>query len=135
MTQNLSLSTTNPFKLPLTILLSLMMVAIGTLHVGNPQPCLEMVPPYLPYHPELVYISGFFEILGGIGILIPLVSRAAAWGLIVLFIPVFPANLHVTVNHIDIEDLPSTPLRAWIRLPFQAVLIAWALWFTRKNFY
>jgi uncharacterized membrane protein len=133
MTQNLS--TTNPYKLPLRIILSLMMVAIGTLHLATPKPFLQMMPPYLPYHLELVYISGFCEILGGIGILIPLVSRAAAWGLIALYIAVFPANIHVAVNHVDIDGLPYNPLVAWVRLPFQAVLIVWAWWFTRKNFY
>ena len=111
-----------------------MMVAIGTLHLIRPKPFLQMMPPYLPYHLELVYISGFFEILGGVGLLIPLVSRAAAWGLIALYIAVFPANIHVAVNHVVINGLPSNPLLAWVRLPFQAVLIAWAWWFTRKKF-
>lgn len=112
-----------------------MMVTIGTLHLANPKPFLQMMPPYLPYHLELVYISGVFEIIGGIGILIPLVSRVVAWGLIALFIAVFPANIHVAVNHINIEGLPTNPVLAWVRLPFQAVLITWAWWFTRKNFY
>ncbi len=75
MTQNPNLSTTNPFKLPLRILLSLVMAVIGTLNLANSKAVLQMMAPYLPYHLELVYISGFFEILGGIGILILLSSH------------------------------------------------------------
>jgi uncharacterized membrane protein len=81
---------------------------------------------------ELVYISGVFEILGGIGLLIPLVSVAAAWGLIALFIAVFPANINQAVNSIAIAGIPHHPALYWVRLPFQAILIAWAWWYTQK---
>ena len=76
--------------------------------------------------------SGFFEILGGIGLLIPFVSVAAAWGLIALFITVFPANIYQAIYSIPIEGIPHHPLLYWVRLPFQAVFIAWAWWYTRK---
>ncbi|MCY7320937.1 MAG: hypothetical protein LH660_03830, partial [Phormidesmis sp. CAN_BIN36] len=81
----------------------------------------------------LVYISGFFEILGGIGLLIPVVSVAAAWGLIALFVAVFPANINMAVNQIAIENVPHQPILYWVRLPLQAVLIAWAWWYTRHS--
>lgn len=109
------------------------MVLVGILHFAFPEPFVKIVPPELPYPLELVYISGFFEILGGIGLLIPAVSRAAAWGLIALFIAVFPANINQAVNNIPIEGIPHNQLLYWVRLPFQAVLIAWAWWFTRKS--
>lgn len=109
------------------------MVLVGILHFAFPEPFVKIVPPQLPYPLELVYISGFFEILGGIGLLIPAVSRAAAWGLIALFIAVFPANINQAVNNIPIEGIPHNQLLYWVRLPFQAVLIAWAWWFTRKS--
>jgi uncharacterized membrane protein len=81
----------------------------------------------------LVYISGFFEILGGIGLLVPPVSRAAAWGLIALFIAVFPANINQAVNNIPIEGIPHNQLLYWLRLPFQAVFIAWAWVYTQPD--
>lgn len=92
-----------------------------------------MMPTFLPYPLELVYISGFFEILGGVGLLIPFVSRAAAWGLILLFIAVFPANINMAVNDIVIDGLPHNLVAYWLRLPLQGVLIAWAWWFTKPN--
>ncbi len=108
------------------------MVAIGALHFTNPEPFVKIVPDYLPYHLVLVYTSGFFEVLGGVGLLIPRLSRAAAWILVILFIAVFPANLNQAVNNIPVAALPHDPPLIWLRLPFQAVLVAWAWWFTRE---
>ena len=90
------------------------------------------MPSYLPWHRELVYISGFFEILGGIGVLFPQpLRRAAGWGLVALLIAVFPANLHVALNNISMGGDPPNPTLNWMRLPFQLVFIFWVLWCTR----
>ena len=123
----------NKFKQVFRVILSVFIVVAGILHFVTPDPFVKIVPPYLPYPLELVYISGFFEILGGVGLLIPIVSRAAAWGLIALFIAVFPANINQAVNNIALEGIPHNQLLYWVRLPFQAVLIAWAWWFTKES--
>ena len=114
-------------------ILAVAIIVVGITHFAIPEPYVKIVPPYLPYHLELVYISGFFEILGGIGLLVPPVSRAAAWGLIALFIAVFPANINMTINNIPLEGIPHNQVLYWVRLPFQAVLIAWAWWFTKPD--
>jgi uncharacterized membrane protein len=107
-------------------------IIVGVTHFIKPEPYVRIVPPQLPYPIELVYISGFFEILGGIGLLLPYVSVAAAWGLIALYISVFPANINQAVNSIAIEGIPDIPALYWARLPFQAVLITWAWWYTQE---
>lgn len=114
------------------LLLSAFIIVAGVLHFVKPEPFLRIVPSELPYPLEIVYISGFFEILGGVGLLIPPVSQASAWGLIALFIAVFPANINQAVNNIALEGIPHNQLLYYARLPFQAVLIAWAWWFTKK---
>lgn len=116
----------------LRAILAVALVIVGTTHFLTPVPYVRIVPGMLPYPLGLVYLSGFFEILGGIGLLIPWVSQAAAWGLIALFIAVFPANINMAVNAISIEGVPHIPALYWARLPFQAVLIAWAWWYTRE---
>lgn len=122
----------NPAKERLRVVLAGSMVAIGLLHFLKPEPFVKIVPSLLPGPLELVYISGFFEILGGLGLMIPAVTQAAAWGLIALFIAVFPANINQAVNQISIEGIPHSPILYWLRLPFQAVLIAWAYWYTQE---
>jgi uncharacterized membrane protein len=75
-----------------------------------------------------------FQNLGGAGLLVPRVRRAAAWGLIALYVAVFPANVNMAINHISLTPEHPIPTAAlWLRLPLQAVLIALAWWFTRKD--
>jgi uncharacterized membrane protein len=114
------------------VILAVSIIVVGGLHFVKPEQFVRIVPNLLPYPLALVYISGFFEILGGLGLLIPPVSQAAAWGLIALFIAVFPANINQAVNSIPLEGIPHIPVLYWVRLPLQAVLIAWAWWFTQN---
>lgn len=112
-------------------LLAAVMVLAGANHFRVPEAYAAMMPPQLPAPDALVLISGVFEILGGIGLLVPRTQRFAAWGLIALFIAVFPANLHMAVHHLS---PPGTSLPAWVlwaRLPFQIVFIGWAWMLTR----
>jgi len=64
-------------------------------------------------------------------LLIPRFQRLAAWGLIALLLAVYPANIHMAVNHHLYPEWPMIIL--WIRLPLQFVLIAWAWWFTKAD--
>ena len=114
------------------VILSVSIIVVGITHFLKPLEYASIVPPQFGDRFAMVYISGFFEILGGICLLIPFVSVAAAWGLIALFIAVFPANIYQAIHSIPIEGIPHHPLFYWFRLPFQAVFIAWAWWYTRK---
>jgi uncharacterized membrane protein len=120
------------FKLIALWALAAAMVAVGVLHFVRPKPFVRIVPKYLPAPLALVYISGLFEILGGLGLLIPETRVAAAWGLIALYVAVFPANVYMLTDNVSLD--PRKPIPRWIlwaRLPFQLVFIAWAYWFTR----
>jgi len=111
--------------------LAVSIIIVGITHFLRPEQYARIVPP--PFPPlASVYVSGFFEILGGIGLVIPFVSVAAAWGLISLFIAVFPANIYMTLHNIKIEGIPHNQALYWARLPVQAVFIAWAYWYTRQ---
>ncbi|MDT5269608.1 MAG: hypothetical protein QOH49_1794 [Acidobacteriota bacterium] len=116
-------------KTILKYLLCVLFVVAGLNHFINPALYLKIMPPYLPWHLFFVYLSGFFEVALGLLLLIPAFTRIAAWGLIALLIAVFPANIHMATNPQLYSDIP--PLALWLRLPLQAVLIAWAYWYTR----
>lgn len=118
-------------KLVMKWLLALLFVAAGVNHFAKPEFYVKIMPPYLPWHYELVLVSGAFEILGGVGLLVPKVRRAAAWGLIALLVAVFPANVHMAMHPEAFPEIP--PAAAWGRLPFQALFILWAYWFTRRD--
>lgn len=116
----------------LLILLAVSFVFAGTMHFVVPQYYVAMMPPFLPAHLALVYISGVAEIAGGLGVLLPATRRAAAWGLIALLVAVFPANIYVAIYDIPLFGATEGPgLLAWLRLPLQGVMILWAWWYTR----
>lgn len=116
----------------LLYLLAAFMTAAGANHFWHPAPYVGMMPAVLPAPLALVYVSGVAEIAGGLGLLWPRTRRAAAWGLVLLFLAVFPANVNMAVNHLPLGDRPIPQVYLWLRLPLQGVLIAWAWLFTRR---
>jgi uncharacterized membrane protein len=112
-------------------LFALFFILAGVNHFLHPAVYVSIMPPYLPWHRELVYASGVFEVALGVLLLIPRYTVLAAWGLIALLIAVFPANVHMALNTSLYPTIP--PLLIWLRLPLQGVFIAWAYWFTRRT--
>ena len=115
----------------LIIISSIFYVIVGIKHFIEPEYFLSIVPPYLPYHLELVYVSGLFEVLFGILILLPKYRYYGAIGLILLLIAVFPANIYLAQNEIAQEAIGATQEIAMWRLPIQGILI-WIAYFIRK---
>jgi len=116
-------------RVALKYLLGLAFAAAGANHFIHTGFYVSIMPPYLPWHMVLVYLSGLCGMALGIGLLVPRYTRVCAWGLIALAMAVFPANIHMALNP---ELFPQfSPAALWIRLPLQAVIIAWAYWYTR----
>ena len=109
-------------------LLATFFIAAGANHFRDPAFYLPTIPSWLPWHQELVALSGGAEIIGGIAALVPLSRRAAGRGLIALLFAVFPANVNTAVNHTQSPERPLVDWLLWLRLPVQAVLIAWVWW-------
>jgi uncharacterized membrane protein len=115
-------------KLLLKYVFVLFFVLAGFNHFIKTAFYLKIMPTYLPWHPLLVYLSGVFEIVLGLLLLTRKFTRVAAWGLIALLVAVFPANIHMAINHGLYPEYSSTAL--WLRLPLQGVLMAWAYLYT-----
>ncbi len=122
----------NRWKTTARFVLAVIMISVGIVHFVAPKPFIAIVPKFLPAPRELVLISGFFEIVGGVGLLIPHTRRAAGLGLIALFAAVFPANINMAVQNMPLGG-KHYPLLLWLRLPLQFVLIAWAWWCSREE--
>lgn len=120
------------FRLVIRILLGIFFILAGANHFRVPQTYVGIMPPYLPYHLELVYISGVFEILGGVGLMVPWTQTFSMWGLIALLVAVFPANIHMAMNGVPFGDFHPKPWQAWLRLPLQFVLIWIVYWAGKK---
>jgi uncharacterized membrane protein len=107
--------------------LAVFFVLAGANHFRMPETYLSMIPPMLPWPTALNDISGAAEMLGGIGVLVPATRRFSGWGLIVLLIAVFPANLHAALVG-GMSGVTVSRFVLWLRLPFQAVFLAWVWW-------
>ena len=121
------------YRLLLLLALSLFFINVGVDHFINPDFYLNIMPDYLPFHAEAVYLSGFFEILGGIVVLIPKLRALARWGLISLLIAVFPANIYLFNSEIAQNSYGISSQDALIRMPFQIPLIIIAYWHSKSN--
>lgn len=116
-------------RLTSRLLLALFFIAAGINHFISPEVYISMMPQWLPAHATLNQVSGAAEIAGGIGILHPITRKAAAYGLILLLVAVFPANIHIAINGWPEMNIPQWILVA--RLPFQLLFIAWILFSIR----
>jgi uncharacterized membrane protein len=110
------------------ILLAVFFTVAGANHFISPTTYLPLMPDYLPWHLGLIYLSGAAEMLGGIGIGFAKWRRLAGWGLIALLVAVFPANVHMLMNHVPLAGKSVPEWIYWVRLPLQAVLIGWIYW-------
>lgn len=115
----------------LIIISSIFYVIVGIKHFIEPEYFLSIVPPYLPYHLELVYISGLFEVLFGLLILFPKYRYYGAIGLILLLVAVFPANIYLAQSKEAQEAIGATQKIATWRLPIQGVFI-WIAYHIRR---
>ncbi len=113
-------------------LLTFYVGAVGVLHFVKPEPFVAIMPKMFPAPLFLVYLSGFFEIAGAIGVQIPKTRRAASIGLMALLIAVFPANINMAINHIQLPGLEQPEFMLWVRLAFQPLFIYWAWWAGRE---
>lgn len=102
--------------------LALLFTLAGTWHFVHPATYLAIMPPMLPAPLALVYLSGIFEMLGGLGLLPARTRRLAGGGLLVLLVAVFPANVYMALIH---KQLHIPGWIAWGRLPLQLPLLWW----------
>ena len=107
-------------------------INVGVDHFVNPDFYLSIMPPALPLHLEAVYISGFFEVLGGVCVLIPRLRKIAGWGLVALLIAVYPANIYMAIRPESFPDIPIAIL--YIRLAFQFLFFYWAFLVTTSSY-
>ncbi|MCA9506624.1 MAG: DoxX family protein [Myxococcota bacterium] len=122
------------FRTPLLYLLSLNLCGAGFMHLLSPDFFVAIIPEGLPSPEWLNLISGLAEIVLGIYLLEPRTRVFAAWGTIALAVAVFPANVNMFLENIGPEGPGSgSPLANVIRLPFQAVFVLWAWWYTRPD--
>lgn len=102
----------------------------GIFHFTATNALVSIMPPYAPWPEFWVLLTGWCEIAGGIGVLLPIVRRWAGWGLMLLTICVTPANLEMAL-HAERFTMIGAPL-LWLRMAFQPVLV-WIIWWSTRR--
>ncbi|GAB4001794.1 DoxX family protein [Spirosoma daeguense] len=102
-------------------------IVAGINHFLSPKMYLAIMPPYIPAHSLMVKLSGLAEVILGIGLLFPVTRSLSAWGIMLLLVAVFPANVYMAMSN-RFRKFPA--LLRWLRLPLQVILIWWAYQFT-----
>jgi uncharacterized membrane protein len=99
-----------------------------------------MLPPVIPFRKELVLLIGILEVAAAVGLLVEKHTVRTAWGLIVFFVLVLPANLYAAWHRVDYREADFTgpgPAYLWFRIPLQMLFIGWVYYFgiaqKRKN--
>jgi uncharacterized membrane protein len=105
--------------------LAAIFVVAGVLHFVIPGEYVRIMPPYVPFHRAMVYLSGVLEIAGGVGLLAERTRRAAGVGLILLLLAVWPANVQMLLDTRAAGASPAAEALLWARLPLQLVLLWW----------
>lgn len=113
------------------VLLGVQYIGAGFAHWAFRKMFTAIVPDYLPAHEQLVLISGAAALAGGVGVLLPTTRRAAAWGLVIWLIAVYPANIWMVQHPERYRFIP--PWMLWARLPFQFPMMWWAWKYTRPQ--
>ncbi|MCE7063737.1 DoxX family protein [Dyadobacter sp. CY326] len=111
-------------------IMAILYVFTGTLHFLRPKAFLQIMPPYLPWHSQLVFLSGLCEVGFALLLLFPATRSTGAWLIILLLIAVFPANIQMAIDFYQKHN-PYLWL-ALLRLPLQFALIWWAWRYTGK---
>lgn len=117
------------YRKPARNVLAGLFIAAGAMHFAVPSVYEKIMPPYLPWHRTLIYLSGAAEVAGGAGLLVTPTRRWAGYGLVALLFAVYPANIHMASEAVQQRGwtAPYT-LATLARLPLQFPLMAWAWW-------
>ena len=121
------------FKEITIYIMSLLYVIVGVKHFTNTDFFVAIVPPVISWKEEAVLISGIIEIVLGLLLLFNQTRKLAAWGIILLLIAVFPANIYLYLSEIPRDIIGISKNQALFRLPFQIPLMIIAYWHTKKN--
>jgi uncharacterized membrane protein len=113
--------------------LSLFFLFTSTGHFIKAAEMSAMLPPFVPYRIEIIYLTGIIEILGAIGVWIAPLMTITRFCLILMLICFLPANIYSAMNHVDFGGHGEGPGYLLFRIPFQFFVIWWTYYATKQD--
>lgn len=116
-----------PVRGRLGVLLVFAFTGVG--HFIKAEAMTQMLPPWTPIRVPLIYLTGFFELIAGLAVLFPPISRHAGIVLCAFLILILPCNIYAAWNRVDFGGHGIGPAYLLVRVPLQLFLIGWVYWF------
>ena len=116
------------FALSARIAMSIMLVFTAIGHFAFTKGMSMMIPQFIPFKENFVYLTGIFEILLAIGLLIPKLKVLSGWALIVFLLLMLPANIYASLNNVNYQKGTFNGhgiIYLWFRIPLQILFIIW----------
>ncbi|MFI1744697.1 DoxX family protein [Thalassobellus sediminis] len=116
------------FALSARIAMSIMLVFTAIGHFVFTKGMSMMIPEFIPFKENFVYLTGVFEVLLAIGILIPKIKVISGWTLIIFLLLMLPANIYASINNINYQKgtFDGNGLSyLWFRIPLQILFVIW----------
>ncbi len=111
------------------VAMAIMLLFTGASHFYKTAEMVQMLPSFMHYKTELIYATGIFEILAGVGLIYPQTSPWASFSLIVFFILVLPANIIGALKKVELGGMENGPGYLYFRIPLQILFIWWTYYF------
>jgi uncharacterized membrane protein len=95
-----------------------------------------MLPPFVLFKKAVIYLTGVFEIIGAVGLVIPSTRFVSGILLIIFFLLLLPANIYASLKNVNLEkaDYSGNGLSyLWFRIPLQLFFIGWVWYFALAN--
>nr|WP_299073642.1 DoxX family protein [uncultured Allomuricauda sp.] len=116
------------FAISARIAMSAMLVFTAIGHFVFTKGMSMMIPKFIPFKESFVYLTGLFEILIAIGLLIPRFIYISGWALLIFLLLMLPANIYASIHHVNYQkgtfDGHGLPY-LWFRIPLQILFIVW----------
>lgn len=121
---------TKTFDYPLSgrIAMAVMLVFTAIGHFAFTKGMTMMLPDFIPFKTEIIYLTAIIEIIAALGLVIPSFRVWTGWALILFFILLLPGNIKAAIQHIDYQTGTfdgNGPNYLWFRIPLQILFIAW----------
>jgi uncharacterized membrane protein len=116
------------FALSARVAMSVMLVFTAIGHFVFTKGMSMMIPQFIPFKESFVYLTGIFEILLAIGLLIPKLKVISGWTLIIFLLLMLPANIYASINNVNYQKgtFDGNGLAyLWFRIPLQILFIIW----------
>lgn len=121
------------FALSGRIAMSIMLLFTAIGHFAFTKGMSMMIPNFVPHKETFVHLTGVFEILLAIGLLIPRLKYVSGWTLIIFLLLMLPANIYASIHNINYQKGTfdgNGPAYLWFRIPLQFLFIIWTYFST-----